>query len=299
MCGLFGLLDYQRHLSNDQKLNLLNALAIQSEERGTDATGIAYYKGSHLYIQKAPRPAHSMKLRTESSAAFIMGHTRAATQGSAKDNFNNHPFPGYAGGSFALAHNGVLFNDIFLQRSLPVTKVKTDSYVAVQLLQQSGKVNFSAIRNMAEMVDGSFAFTILNRKGIYFVRGSSPLCIYHFPKQGVIAYASTREILEHALKEAGFFAHHKEIHIQPGEILHVDLHGQIQRDHFHLFTDWCSPSIFRLSAADHDLAMLYARSLEMTPAEVETLLAYGFTESDLDEMAFDRQYREECKAMCL
>ena len=115
----------------------------------------------------------------------------------------------------------------------------------------------------------------------------------------MIAYASTREILEHALKEAGFFAHHKEIRIQPGEILHVDLHGQIQRDHFHLFTDWCSPSIFRLSAADHDLAMLYARSLEMTPAEVETLLSYGFTESDLDEMAFDRQYREECKAMCL
>ena len=182
MCGLFGLLDYQRHLSNDQKLNLLNALAIQSEERGTDATGIAYYKGSHLYIQKAPRPAHSMKLRTESSAAFIMGHTRAATQGSAKDNFNNHPFPGYAGGSFALAHNGMLFNDIFLQRSLPVTKVRTDSYVAVQLLEQSGRVNFTTIRNMAEMIDGSFAFTILNRKGIYFVRGSSPLCIYHFPK---------------------------------------------------------------------------------------------------------------------
>ena len=84
-----------------------------------------------------------------------------------------------------------------------------------------------------------------------------------------------------------------------GEILHVDLHGQIQRDHLHLFTDWCSPSILRLTAADHDLAMLYARSLEMTPAEVETLLSYGFTESDLDEMAFDRQYREECKAMCL
>ena len=80
---------------------------------------------------------------------------------------------------------------------------------------------------------------------------------------------------KHALKEAGFFAYHKEIHIQPGEILHVNLHGQIQRDHFHLFTDWCSPSIFRLTAADHDLAMLYARSLEMTPAEVETLLAYG------------------------
>ena len=43
MCGLFGLLDYQRHLSDVQKLDLLNALAIQREERGTDATGIAYY----------------------------------------------------------------------------------------------------------------------------------------------------------------------------------------------------------------------------------------------------------------
>ena len=298
MCGLFGLLDYQRSLSNRQKLNLLTALAVQSEVRGTDATGIAYYKGHHLYIQKAPRSAHNMKFRVE-NADFIMGHTRAATQGSAKDNYNNHPFPGYAGGSFALAHNGVLFNDIFLKRSLPSTRIKTDSYVAVQLLEQSGKVNFTTIRNMVEMIDGSFAFTILNRKGLYFVRGSSPLYICHFPKQGIILYASTQDILERALQKANFQAYHQPIDIQPGEILHIDLQGQMQRDHFHLYADWYSPSLFPLTAADHELAMLYAKSLKMTPKEIEVLLSYGFTERDLDEMAFDRQYLEECRAICL
>ena len=144
MCGLFGLLDYQRHLSNDQKLNLLNALAIQSEERGTDATGIAYYKGSHLYIQKAPRPAHNMKLRVENST-FVMGHTRAATQGSAKDNFNNHPVPGIRRVvPLRWAHNGVLFNDIFLQRSTAVYQSEDRQLCCRQLLEQSGKVNFSA-----------------------------------------------------------------------------------------------------------------------------------------------------------
>ena len=54
MCGLFGLLDYQRHLSNDQKLNLLNALAIQSEERGVDATGIATTKAVTSTSRKHP-----------------------------------------------------------------------------------------------------------------------------------------------------------------------------------------------------------------------------------------------------
>ena len=38
MCGLFGLLDYQRQLPNVEKQSMLNALAIESEMRGKDAT---------------------------------------------------------------------------------------------------------------------------------------------------------------------------------------------------------------------------------------------------------------------
>ena len=68
----------------------------------------------------------------------MMGHTRMATQGNCRKNYNNHPFPGRAGGqAFALAHNGVLSNDDILRRklALPETKIETDSYVAVQLIE--------------------------------------------------------------------------------------------------------------------------------------------------------------------
>ena len=135
MCGLFGLLDYQRKLSPSERLELLTALAVESEIRGTDAAGIACYRQKNLHIQKAPGPAHQMEWDI-GDAPFIMGHTRAATLGSPKDNYNNHPFPGFAGESFALAHNGVLWDNPFLKRKLPKTPVQTDSYLAVQLLEQ-------------------------------------------------------------------------------------------------------------------------------------------------------------------
>ena len=36
----------------------------------------------------------------------------------------------------------------------------------------------------------------------------------------------------------------------------------------------------------------------MTVEEVEVLLSNGFTERNLDDMAVDREYLEECRAMC-
>ena len=69
------------------------------------------------------------------------------TQGRASRNRNNHPFFGEAGGElFALAHNGVLWNDDILRRSkhLPKTKIETDSYIAVQLIEQKTPSAFPA-----------------------------------------------------------------------------------------------------------------------------------------------------------
>ena len=53
---------------------------------------------------------------------------------------------------FALARNGVLYNDKELrgEKKLPATKIETDSYVAVQLLEQQRKLNFSTIRPDAD-----------------------------------------------------------------------------------------------------------------------------------------------------
>ena len=137
MCCLFGLIDSRNQFGAKEKSRILSVLATECEERGTDATGIAYCSHRHLSIYKRPIAAHRMQFRIPADSRGIMGHTRMTTQGDARRNRNNHPFLGYVENKpFALAHNGVLWNDGILRRTkhLPKTRIETDSYVAVQLI---------------------------------------------------------------------------------------------------------------------------------------------------------------------
>ena len=153
MCSLFGLIDFKECLSTHTKNKILNTLARECQVRGTDATGIAYSFNGRLRIYKRPLPARKMKIHIPHGVNAVMGHTRMTTQGNAQFNQNNHPFLGKVdGSSFALAHNGVLWNDkeLRMEENLPMTSVETDSYVAVQLLDGfaeyflSGSVNQEA-----------------------------------------------------------------------------------------------------------------------------------------------------------
>ena len=58
MCCLVGIHDYGHKLNRKQKTQILSVLSIASEDRGTDATGIAYNVGGDLKIYKRPLPAH-------------------------------------------------------------------------------------------------------------------------------------------------------------------------------------------------------------------------------------------------
>ena len=139
MCCLYGMMDYKKKLTSCQKTHIISVLSAFCEARGTDATGIAYQTCGRLHIYKRPVAAHRMRFRIPERANLIMGHTRMTTQGSAKRNYNNHPFRGrIRNNDFALAHNGVLQNDVSLRKKnhLPKSKIQTDSYVAVQLLEQ-------------------------------------------------------------------------------------------------------------------------------------------------------------------
>ena len=178
-----------------------------------------------------------MWYRLPASVTTVMGHTRMATQGSELVNINNHPFPGMAGQThFALAHNGVLTNDKTLRQKfkLPIAKVETDSYVAVQLLEQYGQVNFDSLRFMAEELEGSFTITVLtDRDELYFVKGNNPLTIYHFPQSGLCAYASTEDILRKGLKNSRLNLGKAEpVRVYSGEILRIDGQGKISRSEF-------------------------------------------------------------------
>ena len=221
MCCLFGLMDPRHSLSGRQKARLLRSLSIACEARGTDATGIAYRSGGRLRIHKKPLPAHQVLFFLPDDACTVMGHTRMTTQGSAGKTYNNHPFPGNVNGhAFALAHNGVLYNDKTLRRNLhlPNTRIETDSYVAVQLIERQKVLSFSSLRSMAESVEGSFTFTILDHmNGLYFVKGENPLCLNYYPRLGLYVYASTKEILN------GGLAHTLQVCGEDERILVVDV----------------------------------------------------------------------------
>lgn len=236
MCAIFGLIDYGKVFSAAQRECFMNVLATECELRGTDATGFAYNSGGKLRIYKRPVAAHEISLKLSEDANIILGHTRMATQGDCKLNYNNHPFYGEVRGTkFALAHNGIVYNDFTLQHDmeLPVSHIETDSYVAVQMIEKSGKFDEKSLAEMAEKINGPFVFTLLDEKNnSYFVRGDNPLALYHF-KDGFYAYASTDMILESALKILGLDkSPYEEIEIGCGDILKIDSKGFLTRSRF-------------------------------------------------------------------
>ena len=301
MCAIFGVLDYKGNLEAVQRLRLVKALGTAAEVRGIDATGIAFFQRDKLCIQKAAKPAHKMKYRIPAEVRYIMGHTRMTTQGSASKNQNNHPFPGKAGGTaFALAHNGVLHNDRELQydRNFPKMDIETDSYVAVQLIEQQKELTFDSLREMAEAVEGSFVFTVLDQECLYFVKGDNPLTIYHYPKLGLYLYASTEDILLTALSGLWLEKLKPEI-IQPrdGEILRIDRHGEQSCEQFAMVDSW---SGWMLPAWEPGRAFGRRRPVSeyiedlksvagcygYTPVEIDELLATGCTPEEVEDMLY-------------
>ena len=309
MCCLFGLMDYGRRMSGRHKSLALYNLASACEVRGTDATGVAYNSGGKLRIYKRPVAAHRMRFHIPGDAAVIMGHTRMTTQGSARRNYNNHPFPGRTGAvDFALAHNGVLYNDVALRDSLhlPRTKIQTDSYIAVQLIERQKEVSPHSLRRMAEVLEGHFTFTVLDQEEtMYFVRGDNPLTIWWCPDMGVYLYASTKEILERAAKALGIRWWRKEA-IEPdqGTILAIDREGQRSVSRFddsNLIASWrwYSPmwrSINRQEDEYLSMVMDMGEQLGISRQELGLLSRAGYSAWDMEDLLYDDALRACCLA---
>ena len=305
MCCLFGLIDTTHRMPGAEKNRIISILAEASELRGTDATGFACNTRGKLLIDKHPIPAHRMKFRIPKDSYIVMGHTRMATQGAARRVINNHPFLGrVSNGQFALAHNGVLNNDDLLRmvHDLPRTKIETDSYVAVQLIEQKKTLDLDSIRFMAEQVKGSFTFTILDRSNnLYIVKGNNPLCLYHFKRAGFYLYASTQQILDEAVERMGFEKMpFEQIAIRDGEILVIDSDGGITRSHFkppkpQHYSYWYSfPAPEEQEPSYRKTMMDYAATLGVPQKELEWLSCCGFSDSELEECVFDNDYRSLC-----
>ena len=303
MCCLFGILDYGGKLSRKEKTKLLSVLSVACEERGTDATGIAYNSGECLRVYKRPLPAHLLWFKIYEDTRAVMGHTRMTTQGSERFNANNHPFAGQAGDTtFALAHNGVLSNDKRLRRQydLPATKIETDSYIAVQLLEASGELSFASLASMAEKLEGSFTITVMtDRDELYFIKGDNPMCIYHYEKLGFYIYASTEPILKTALKQLNMkLGKPTKVKLDCGEILKIDTDGRMTRSQFddskifmgysHWPRCYSHPAVWEpvqdSQASYIDDLKSVATYYGIWPEDIDEMLADGVTPEEIEEL---------------
>ncbi len=311
MCGLFGFTCYGNEIMNLSKLT--NSLSVQSAVRGTDAVGIAFAKGNNIAINKVGKSARDYTFKHDDSVRTLIGHTRHSTQGSERRNYNNHPFFGKVKNTkFALAHNGVLMNDDMLRASLklPKTKIETDSYIAVQLIENKEKLDFESLAYMAESIYGSFSFSVLdNKNNLYLVKGDSPLSILHFPENKVYVYASTDEILYRAIVDSPLFGELKacrfeRIEITDGDILKISPNGEITKGYFEYSTyygrqwydirygSWNDPRLYGTRTSGNYLdeytkELKFIASYEgISPETIDKLLQEGFTPEEVEEYIY-------------
>ncbi len=300
MCALFGWLDYKHIVPYKVLKKLTQALANAAEERGTDASGISYIKDGRVTIFKRPKPAHKIHFNAPDGTTAVMGHTRLTTQGNQKFNQNNHPFYGYADKDFAFAHNGVLYNDQELRKTknLPKTHIETDSYVAVQLIEQQKRLDFESLKNMAETVQGSFNFTVLDEdNSLYIVKGSNPMQLLHFEALGLYIYASTESIMMNALKKVGMknilYTKIETIH---GDIIRIDNNGIISHSEFENKNDFRYASWLKYSSDDFEdnyytqheqLLFDICNTFGVDEDDITLLLDYGYSSDEIEDMLMD------------
>ena len=300
MCALFGWLDYKGIIPKKLLKKLTQALANAAEERGTDAAGISYIKDGKVTIYKRPRAAHLIRFNAPDDTKAIMGHTRMATQGDKKHNYNNHPFLGKADKEFAFGHNGLLWNDRVLRKDklIPDTHIETDSYAACQLIETQNKLDFGSLKYMAETVEGNFTFTILDdENSLYIVKGSNPMCLLHFEALGIYIYASTESIMKNALKKVGFHKFDAEkVEVVEGDILKIDENGIVSRAEFEYLT--ASSRFGWYNSADYypiheELLLAYCGCYGVDSSDVELLLDYGYTPDEVEDMLMDTNLLHE------
>lgn len=302
MCGLFGFSKYTDK-KYDKLAELTNSLAEQSSVRGTDATGIAFGRMYNLNIIKDSKSAEKITFKHPDDIHALIGHTRHSTQGSEKKNFNNHPFFGRTKNNrFALAHNGVLMNDSELRKELklPKTKIETDSYIAVQLIESKKSLDSHSLKYMAEKIDGSFSFSVLDDSdNIYLIKGDSPLCILHFPIEEMYVFASTEEILFKAIVDTKLFSALKkgefeEVKVDCGDILKICSDGTLVYDKFdyNIYNGrhwWDYGFVGRgFSQNDYiDDLKAVAAYQGFSPDDIDVLLKNGFSLEEIESYIYE------------
>jgi len=214
MCGIAGYILSDVNASKKAKENLTRILA-ESQERGDDATGIAFVgkkvdEVEIIYV-KAPLPSKQfvtcqeyLETMDTHDPMIVIGHTRQATKGNPSNNMNNHPIIVKSG--IAMVHNGIISNDDVMFKTYELERDgEVDSEIIPKMVEWSKKCGFDtakAVAFMASQVQGSMAVALIDKDEpdkLFMVRSSNPIAFAYERDTGTIYFASQESFLKKAL----------------------------------------------------------------------------------------------------
>lgn len=198
MCGIMGYYSFGKTIPDKNKITNMFSLL---ESRGRDACGFAFIKDNNLVVKKdAVRSSefvqtNDWKQLTLPSSMIL--HTRMKTQGSEKNNANNHPL--FSKNGIAIVHNGIIYNDkeIFGKKQ---RDAEVDSESILHLL--SMKLKGDRIKRLFDRVEGSFAVAVLDKNDperLVLIKKDNPIDLYYDSKDDILYFCSEREIMQEAL----------------------------------------------------------------------------------------------------
>lgn len=211
MCGIFGWSGKVLPEAREAMRTFADAIAVATKVRGPHATGVAVYEGGKKsFVAKGPVSSDDFIRcpvwdRALARGQSVIGHCRYATHGSPADNRNNHPFEG---GRYALIHNGVVLGYREMARREGVKLMtECDSEVILRVIEAEGGSPVAGIQRFvdaAAKTSADYAVALLDREdgAIRLFRDDGrPCSVVKLPVLGIVAFASTDEILKRGMEE--------------------------------------------------------------------------------------------------
>ena len=237
MCGIYGFIN-KESTATEKILDIFIDLGIETESRGTHATGYYGINSSGSHLRKAPLKASEFFLKNMHYNTFygdlpsiLIGHNRFATAGKPEINKNNHPF---STDRFGFMHNGVTKGWVNFKDLDITVETECDSEWIFRYLLKTLEIHhgnmFSAIKKTLNVFDqASVACSVVDskQKKLWLFRNiGNPICYTKLESLNCIFFASTPYILKESLEAQGI-SDPKIIELEAGEIICIDENLQI------------------------------------------------------------------------
>lgn len=238
MCGIFGVIaNKNSDISSVQLTKIINNLFLLSESRGKDASGVSFFYGDNIDVYKKSISGKEIIKENNykniyknfTNASFsdldipkislaVIGHVRMATNGSLKDNHDNHPV---IKDNVIGVHNGIIVNtEALWERYKDINRLyKVDTEILLGLfdmfINQGNSIEASIVKTFNQ-IQGYTSTAIVTRNfdTVILSSNNGSLYILYDEMKKFFIFASEQNILLTVQKKLKNFLNENDQTIQ-------------------------------------------------------------------------------------